>query len=189
MKKIIFSLILSVLILPSISFAHPGRTDSSGGHTCRTNCVNWGLSYGQYHYHNTPKIITPTQNASNNISSTYHGINYQGDCYSYELSVSEYDKKAKEYFSSKEYANEKEIWRKKLETKDSNFLRKDGVDYESFLSTYEFINRYKTTNLDDTYCFRPLVKLSEYANSKIQAYSIEENNFRSKTKRFFNWLF
>ncbi|MDH4619667.1 YHYH domain-containing protein [Brevibacillus sp. AY1] len=32
--------------------AHPGRTDSNGGHTCRTNCEKWGLSYGQYHYHN-----------------------------------------------------------------------------------------------------------------------------------------
>ena len=32
--------------------AHPGRTDSSGGHTCRTNCESWGLEYGEYHYHN-----------------------------------------------------------------------------------------------------------------------------------------
>ncbi|MEK4749313.1 YHYH domain-containing protein [Niallia sp. FSL W8-0177] len=32
--------------------AHPGRTDANGGHTCRTNCEKWGLSYGEYHYHN-----------------------------------------------------------------------------------------------------------------------------------------
>lgn len=31
--------------------AHPGRTDSSGCHTCRTNCPKWGLRYGQYHCH------------------------------------------------------------------------------------------------------------------------------------------
>jgi hypothetical protein len=31
--------------------AHPGRTDGSGGHTCRTNCESWGLGYGEYHYH------------------------------------------------------------------------------------------------------------------------------------------
>ena len=31
--------------------AHPGRTDSSGCHTCRTNCSKWGLSTGQYHCH------------------------------------------------------------------------------------------------------------------------------------------
>ncbi len=32
-------------------FGHPGRTDSSGGHTCRTNCEKWGLKNGEYHYH------------------------------------------------------------------------------------------------------------------------------------------
>ena len=32
--------------------AHPGRTDGSGCHTCRTNCEKWGLSYGEYHCHN-----------------------------------------------------------------------------------------------------------------------------------------
>ncbi|MBU4338538.1 YHYH domain-containing protein [Patescibacteria group bacterium] len=31
--------------------AHPGRTDSSGCHTCRTNCSSWGLSSGEYHCH------------------------------------------------------------------------------------------------------------------------------------------
>ena len=51
MKKIIFFLIVAVLIAPSVTFAHPGRTDKYGGHTCRTNCAKWGLSYGQYHYH------------------------------------------------------------------------------------------------------------------------------------------
>lgn len=34
------------------ALAHPGRTDANGGHTCRTNCTeNWGLQYGEYHYH------------------------------------------------------------------------------------------------------------------------------------------
>lgn len=35
----------------STAHAHPGRTDSSGGHTCRTNCESWGLEYGEYHSH------------------------------------------------------------------------------------------------------------------------------------------
>ncbi len=51
MKKIIFLLILVVLIVPSVSLAHPGRTDKNSGHTCKTNCLKWGLKYGQYHYH------------------------------------------------------------------------------------------------------------------------------------------
>lgn len=55
MKKI-FIIIIFALILFSFNnycFAHPGNTDSSGGHTCRTNCTDWGLYYGEYHYHNT----------------------------------------------------------------------------------------------------------------------------------------
>lgn len=50
MKKIS---ILSILIIlfPIVVFAHPGRTDSSGCHTCRTNCAKWGLSTGEYHCH------------------------------------------------------------------------------------------------------------------------------------------
>ncbi|PKN81930.1 MAG: hypothetical protein CVU47_04965 [Chloroflexi bacterium HGW-Chloroflexi-9] len=39
--------------------AHPGNTDSSGCHTCRTNCPKWGLSYGQYHCHNAPSTPRP----------------------------------------------------------------------------------------------------------------------------------
>src|SRR5688572_8232337 len=33
------------------AYAHPGRTDASGGHTCRTNCASWGYGQGEYHYH------------------------------------------------------------------------------------------------------------------------------------------
>jgi hypothetical protein len=35
----------------SIVAAHPGRQNSDGGHVCRTNCPDWGLDYGEYHYH------------------------------------------------------------------------------------------------------------------------------------------
>ena len=46
-------LILTSLFLISINpvLAHSGRTDSSGCHTCRTNCPKYGLSYGEYHCH------------------------------------------------------------------------------------------------------------------------------------------
>ena len=48
---------LTAGLLAGAVSAHPGRTDSSGGHTCRTNCAKWGLSHGQYHRHGgfTPK--------------------------------------------------------------------------------------------------------------------------------------
>lgn len=61
-----YSFLVTVLSLLEFSFvyAHPGRTDSSGGHTCRTNCGSWGLEYGEYHYHNSgytpPATTTPT---------------------------------------------------------------------------------------------------------------------------------
>lgn len=48
-----FKLILVIIfLLFSISDvdAHPGGTDSNGGHRCLTNCSSWGLSYGEYHY-------------------------------------------------------------------------------------------------------------------------------------------
>ncbi|MFP5111380.1 YHYH domain-containing protein [Bacillaceae bacterium C204] len=51
-KKIALIGFLLTFLYSSIAYAHPGRTDSSGGHTCRTNCGSWGLSTGEYHYHN-----------------------------------------------------------------------------------------------------------------------------------------
>ena len=48
----ICSILIFMLIIPSYSHAHPGRTDANGGHTCRTNCEKWGLKQGEYHYHN-----------------------------------------------------------------------------------------------------------------------------------------
>ncbi|GIN90262.1 hypothetical protein J6TS1_00980 [Siminovitchia terrae] len=48
----LLSLVIFLFTIPSYTSAHPGRTDSNGGHTCRTNCEKWGLEYGEYHYHN-----------------------------------------------------------------------------------------------------------------------------------------
>jgi hypothetical protein len=42
---------LLLFVYPVPIHAHPGRTDSSGGHTCRTNCASWGYGQGEYHYH------------------------------------------------------------------------------------------------------------------------------------------
>lgn len=54
LKKSYFSWLLAMLLVfvPVLAEAHPGRTDSSGGHYCRTNCAKWGLKNGEYHYHN-----------------------------------------------------------------------------------------------------------------------------------------
>jgi hypothetical protein len=53
-KYLIFFLLSSFIVVSLAlvpAHAHPGRTDSSGGHTCRTNCASWGLGQGEYHSH------------------------------------------------------------------------------------------------------------------------------------------
>ncbi|MCK9446244.1 YHYH domain-containing protein [bacterium] len=60
-KKLSLIILLSIIVPLGISFAHPGRTDSSGCHTCRTNCTSWGLSYGEYHCHRSKGVTQPKE--------------------------------------------------------------------------------------------------------------------------------
>ncbi len=78
--------IVFTFLAPNISSAHPGRTDSSGGHTCRTNCANWGLSTGEYHYHRSKGI----PQAKEPIKSTYgaNGTGYTSPAPEYKTPVS-----------------------------------------------------------------------------------------------------
>lgn len=56
MKKILFLFVfISIAFIPATSLAHSGRTDSSGGHNCRT-----GSCAGTYHYHNGGSSYTKT---------------------------------------------------------------------------------------------------------------------------------
>lgn len=68
MKKIIFTIIIFVLFA-QIIYAHPGRTDSSGCHTCKSNCSSWGLSYGQYHCHGASSSPTKKKSSTKTLSS------------------------------------------------------------------------------------------------------------------------
>ncbi len=64
-KKSFFKIVLPVVVLSFLflinfeASAHPGRTDSSGCHTCRTNCASWGLYTGEYHCHNAKSSYQP----------------------------------------------------------------------------------------------------------------------------------
>jgi len=59
MKKL-FLLIVIIFILPyNSAYAHPGRTDSKGGHVCKTNCEKWGLKIGEYHIHQIEPKTAP----------------------------------------------------------------------------------------------------------------------------------
>jgi hypothetical protein len=51
LKHLIALPFLSIFIFVPTVYAHPGRTDANGGHTCRTNCASWGLATGEYHTH------------------------------------------------------------------------------------------------------------------------------------------
>lgn len=62
--------IVAMTTFSSISIAHPGRTDSNGGHTCRTNCEKWGLEYGEYHYHNGGSKSSSKKSSSSNSSKS-----------------------------------------------------------------------------------------------------------------------
>ncbi len=61
-SKIIILILLFILILPISVFAHPGRTDSNGCHTCKKNCSSWGLKDQEYHCHIKP-ATTETKEA------------------------------------------------------------------------------------------------------------------------------
>jgi micrococcal nuclease len=68
LKKIIF-IIIALVVITSSAYAHSGRTDKNGGHTCRTNCDKYGLDYGEYHYHSSSAntyttVPTPTTTTS-----------------------------------------------------------------------------------------------------------------------------
>src|SRR4051812_15851277 len=70
LQSFISSLCCLFLLLPSTASAHPGRTDSNGGHTCRTNCEQWGLEYGEYHYHNGGGSSSGGSSSSSDSSSS-----------------------------------------------------------------------------------------------------------------------
>ena len=63
-NKLLKIFIMLLFILPISVFAHPGGTDSSGCHTCRTNCESWGLEYGEYHCHNAKTPVKKTASST-----------------------------------------------------------------------------------------------------------------------------
>ncbi|PQP83049.1 YHYH domain-containing protein [Paenibacillus sp. PCH8] len=67
--KVMSSLLVIFMIFATVASAHPGRTDASGGHTCRTNCAKWGLKQGEYHYHNGGSSSSSKSSSSSSSSS------------------------------------------------------------------------------------------------------------------------
>ena len=82
-NKSVFLIVISILFFSfnfQYAFAHPGRTDSYGCHTCRTNCYKWGLSYGEYHCHRSkglPQPKRPIRSHKGNPGTTEHWPEYE----------------------------------------------------------------------------------------------------------------
>lgn len=70
----LFTLLLTIILsFSAIAYAHSGRTDSSGCHTCKTNCEKYGLQYGEYHCHNggsSSSGLTPSGSNNSGIKAT-----------------------------------------------------------------------------------------------------------------------
>jgi len=88
--KYIFVIALFFAASPLFVSAHPGNTDSSGGHYCRTNCDYWGVPWNQWHSHGgnsyrppsnftSPAPTVPTYKS--NMDCPSYGFAYLGDCY------------------------------------------------------------------------------------------------------------
>ncbi len=69
MKRIIL-IVIGLILFSFPVYAHPGRTDKYGCHTCKTKCEKWGYSYGEYHCHNDVPITTTTNTTT--ITTTRH---------------------------------------------------------------------------------------------------------------------
>jgi hypothetical protein len=62
-------------LVPASASAHPGNTDAAGGHRCYTNCPSYGLTYGQYHFHNQGSAA-----GSTGAGSAGSSVITQADC-------------------------------------------------------------------------------------------------------------
>lgn len=67
-KKIVIFSFLFTFLFGSITFAHSGRTDSSGGHNCSEKSQAKGLCSG-YHYHNGGSSTSSSSSSSSNYST------------------------------------------------------------------------------------------------------------------------
>lgn len=79
---------LAVFTVPVFVFAHPGRTDSSGCHTCKTNCPNWGLSYSEYHCHNAKAVPQPVEPVKSHYGENGTGYTQSWPAYGTNKTVS-----------------------------------------------------------------------------------------------------
>lgn len=146
---IIFSILFanSVLVSSFTVFAHPGNTDSNGGHTCWTNCEKWGLEYGEYHYHNgeygnsspSDHSYTPTEETHQIDNNIIHEL--EAEISDQQLVISEKESLILEYSNEIDLLEEKiakyededeglDQKNKELENKEEELTEKEDVMLE-----------------------------------------------------------
>lgn len=78
----IFTSLIIILFLSGQVHSHPGRRDSKEGHTCRTNCEQYGLKTGEYHLHGGSNSKSSKQSTSKqyNRKNWPHWIDEDNDC-------------------------------------------------------------------------------------------------------------
>ncbi|MEK4010182.1 YHYH domain-containing protein [Peribacillus sp. FSL M8-0224] len=110
MKKWIFCVplflitFILVFIFETDTYAHPGRTDSSGGHTCRTNCASWGLETGEYHTHGGSSESNSSNDSSSESSTSSNSSASSDDSWDKDCTdFSSYDEIV-DYWNSKGYS-------------------------------------------------------------------------------------
>ena len=74
LMKILITSIVCLIMNPLSTYAHPGRTDKYGCHTCRTNCEKYGLNYNEYHCHNGNTNTNSSQTTTAKIKSSDNSI-------------------------------------------------------------------------------------------------------------------
>nr|WP_210023537.1 MULTISPECIES: YHYH domain-containing protein [unclassified Paenibacillus] len=74
------------LLFSSVSIAHSGRTDSSGGHNCSAKSISKGLCSG-YHYHNGGSSSSSGKSSSSTSTSSSYDKPYSSPSYTTPIEV------------------------------------------------------------------------------------------------------
>lgn len=166
-----------------VANAHPGRTDSSGCHYCRTNCDSWGVPWNAKHCHggNTSTKKVTTKAPKTYVKSSNTNIK--------SLKINGEKVEGKYYFTYKTYKNSATI---KITLEDSKAKVKGaGIkqldDYKNefeIVVTAEngYIENYNVIiyKINDNNYLKYLgvegYELSPDFNKDIENYEIEVNN-------------
>ena len=78
-KKFIFLLLICFFTFSTMTYAHSGRTDASGGHNCSQKSISKGLCTG-YHYHNGGSSSSGSSSSTSKSSSKSTAVSNDKDC-------------------------------------------------------------------------------------------------------------